>query len=80
MFSASCRNDYIFECDAGQSSGNLAKFQENRPASIFITVENILKEEAARSFKESAISTRMHRVTSQRTVPFSPVIFLSYYH
>jgi hypothetical protein len=64
---ASRRSDYeeysLLESDSAQSSGNSPTFQEERAASIFITAENILKE-AARSFKESAISTRLHGVTS----------------
>jgi hypothetical protein len=68
VVAASRRSDYeeysLLESDAAQSSGNLPTFQEEGGTSIFITVENILKKEAVRSFKESAISTRLHGVTS----------------
>jgi hypothetical protein len=71
-----CEEYSLLESDAAQSSANLPTFQEERAASIFITVENILKKEATRSFKESRISTRLHGVTSAMTVSFSPVINL----
>jgi hypothetical protein len=68
VVAASRRSDYeecsLLESDAAHSSENLPTFQEKRAESIYITVENILKEEAARSFKESAISTRVHGVIS----------------
>jgi hypothetical protein len=68
VVAASRRSDYeeysLLESDAAQFSGNLPTFQEERATSIFITVENILKKEEVRSFKESAISTRLHGVTS----------------
>jgi hypothetical protein len=67
VIAASRRSDNeqysLLESDAAQSRGNLPTFQEERAASIFITVEDVLKEEAARSFKESAISTRLQGVT-----------------
>jgi len=68
VVAASRRSDYeeysLLGSDAAHSSENLPTFQEKRAESIFITVENILKEEAVRSFKESAISTRLHGVIS----------------